>query len=104
MSDFGLRVTDHDAPDPATSSAPYKIYNIGNNRPVELLRYIEVLEQCLGKKAQMDLLPMQEGDVRATYADIDCLARDTGFAPKTPVETGVARFVEWYKEYYGLED
>ena len=98
----GSELTNREYPDPATSSAPYKIYNIGNNRPVELLRYIEVLEQCLGKKAQMDLLPMQEGDVPATYADIDCLAQDTGFAPKTPVETGVAHFVDWYKEYYGI--
>ena len=89
-------------PDPATSYAPYRLYNIGNNRPVELMRYIQVIEQCLGKKAVMEMLPMQEGDVPATCADIDDLARDTGFSPRTPVETGIARFVEWYREYYGI--
>ena len=92
-----------DAPDSATSYAPYRVYNIGNNRPVELLRYIDVLQNCLGKKAKMDLLPMQEGDVPATYANTDDLERDVGFRPRTTVETGIARFVEWYKEYYGTE-
>ena len=89
-------------PDPATSYAPWRVYNIGNNQPVELMRYISVLEQCLGRKAKLDLLPMQEGDVPATCADIDDLARDTGFSPRTPVEIGVARFVEWYKQYLKL--
>jgi UDP-glucuronate 4-epimerase len=93
-----------EAPDPATSYARWRIYNIGNNRPVELMRYIEVLEQCLGKKAKMELLPMQPGDVPATYADTDDLDRDVGFRPDTPIETGVARFVEWYREYYKTED
>ena len=88
------------APDPATSYAPYRIYNIGNNQPVELMRYIEVLEKCLGKKAKLDLLPMQDGDVPATYADTENLEKDVGFRPRTTVETGIGRFVEWYKSYY----
>jgi UDP-glucuronate 4-epimerase len=90
-----------DAPDPATSKAPYRLYNIGNNRPVELLRYIELLEECLGRKAEKNLLPLQVGDVPDTWADIDDLARDVGYAPTTPVEEGVRRFVAWYLEYYG---
>lgn len=90
-----------DAPDPATSKAPYRLYNIGNNRPVELMRYIELLEECLGKKAEKNLLPLQVGDVPATWADIDDLARDVGYAPTTPVEVGIQRFVAWYREYYG---
>ncbi|MEE9596650.1 MAG: NAD-dependent epimerase [Acidiferrobacterales bacterium] len=89
-----------DSPDPATSYAPYRVYNIGNNQPVELLRYIRVLEDCLGKKAKMDLMPMQDGDVAATYADVDNLEADVGFRPKTTVETGIAHFVTWYKDYY----
>jgi len=89
-----------DAPDPATSYAPYKVYNIGNNNPVQLMRYIEVLEQCLGKKAILDLLPMQAGDVPATSANTDALESAVGFRPDTTVETGIARFVEWYKHYY----
>jgi UDP-glucuronate 4-epimerase len=92
---------DGDAPDPATSKAPYRLYNIGNNRPVELLRYIELLEQCLGRKAEKNLLPLQVGDVPATWADIDDLQRDVGYAPTTPVEQGVERFVRWFMEYYG---
>lgn len=96
------RVTNQEHPDPATSHAPYRIYNIGNNRPVELLRYIAVLEQCLGRKAQTELLPMQEGDVPATYANTDDLEHAVGFRPSTPVEVGIARFVEWYKQYYGI--
>jgi len=91
-----------DDPDPASSAAPYRLYNIGNNRPVELMTYIEVLESCLGKKAKLDLLPMQEGDVRATYADVSRLVDDIGFKPETTVETGVARFVDWYKSYYKI--
>lgn len=89
-------------PDPATSYAPYRIYNIGNNRPVELLRYIQVLENCLGRKAVMEMLPMQAGDVAATYADVSDLSNDVGFQPQTPVETGVTHFVEWYKQYHRL--
>lgn len=91
-----------DHPDPGTSYAPYRIYNIGNNRPVELLRFIEILEDCLGKKALKNLLPMQPGDVLATCADIDPLTADTGFKPSTPVEVGLRRFVEWYRQYYGV--
>jgi UDP-glucuronate 4-epimerase len=90
-----------DAPDPGTSSAPYKIYNIGNNQPVELLQFIEVLEKCLGKKAEKKLLPIQPGDVPATYADVDDLMADVGFRPATPITEGIARFVAWYGEYYG---
>ena len=91
-----------DQPDPATSKAPYRIYNIGNNQPVELMRFIEVLEECLGLAAVKNFLPMQQGDVPATYADVDALMRDVGYAPKTPIETGVARFVEWYKDYHSI--
>jgi len=86
--------------DPAASHAPYRIYNIGNHRPVELMQYIRVLEQCLGRQAVLEMLPMQEGDMPATYADITDLSRDTGFNPVTPIEIGVARFVEWYKAFY----
>lgn len=89
-----------DSPDPGTSRAPYRIYNIGNQRPVELMRFIEVLEDCLGKKSIKNLLPMQDGDVPDTYADVDDLVRDTGYRPKTPIEVGIARFVAWYKDYY----
>jgi UDP-glucuronate 4-epimerase len=90
-----------DAPDPGTSKAPYRLYNIGNNRPVELLRYIELLEDCLGRKAQRNLLPLQPGDVPDTWADIDDLQRDVGYTPSTPVEVGVRRFVDWYVDYHG---
>jgi len=89
-----------DAPDPATSHAPYRLYNIGSHRPVELLRYIEVLENCLGRKAIKNLLPMQLGDVPDTYADVEALEQDFGYRPTTSVEEGVARFVAWYREYY----
>jgi len=88
------------APRPSSSDAPYRIYNIGNNQPVKLMRYIEVLEQCLGKKAKLDLLPLQAGDVPATIADVSQLGHAVGFRPTTPVETGIARFVEWYRSYY----
>ena len=91
---------DPGSPVPASSSAPYRIYNIGNNRPVPLLHFISILEQCLGRKAVLDLLPMQPGDVPTTAADIGALEAATGFAPSTPVETGIARFVEWYRAYY----
>jgi UDP-glucuronate 4-epimerase len=89
-----------DAPDPATSRAPYRLYNIGSHRPVELMRYIEVLEDCLGRKAIKNLLPMQAGDVPDTYADVEALVQDVGYQPATPIEVGVARFVAWYREYY----
>ncbi len=89
-------------PDPATSTAPYRIYNIGNHRPVRLAHFIEVLEDCLGKKAVKNFLPMQPGDVVSTAADITELKRDTGFEPSTPITTGLAAFVKWYKEYYGV--
>ena len=87
-------------PDPGTSRAPYRLYNIGNNQPVELMRYIEVIEQELGRKAEKNLLPMQPGDVPDTFADIDDLERDVGYRPTTPVEVGVKRFVEWYLDFY----
>jgi UDP-glucuronate 4-epimerase len=89
-----------DAPDPASSKAPYRLYNIGNNRPVELLYLIELLEKELGREAQKNLLPMQPGDVEDTYADVTALQHAVGFAPATPVEEGVARFVAWFREYY----
>ena len=105
-----VRVTDNVAepnprwsgasPDPATSAAPYRLYNIGNHNPVELLHLIEVLEEALGKKAEKRMLPMQPGDVPATAADVDDLMRDVGFRPSTPVEVGVKRFVAWYLEHY----
>ncbi|MGQ0384121.1 MAG: NAD-dependent epimerase [Gammaproteobacteria bacterium] len=88
------------APDPATSRAPYRLYNIGNNRPVELLHYIEVLEGCLGRKAEKKMLPLQAGDVPDTWADAEDLVRDVGYRPVTPVEEGVRRFVAWYLDYY----
>ena len=105
-----VRVLDHVAqpnpdwdsahPDPASSRAPFRLYNIGNNSPVELMRYIEVIEECLGRKAQKNLLPLQLGDVPDTFADIDDLVKDVGYRPSTPVEVGVRRFVEWFCDYY----
>jgi UDP-glucuronate 4-epimerase len=92
-----------DTPDPATSTAPYRIYNIGNQQPVELMRYIEVLEQCLGRKAQKNLLPLQLGDVPDTWADVEDLVTDVGYRPSTPVEEGVRRFVDWYLDYYKVK-
>jgi UDP-glucuronate 4-epimerase len=89
-----------DEPDPATSSAPWRVFNIGNGKPVPLLRYIEVLEQELGKKAEMNLLPLQPGDVPDTSADVQALVDAVGYRPDTPVEVGVKRFVEWYRSYY----
>jgi UDP-glucuronate 4-epimerase len=91
-----------DAPDPATSRAPYRLYNIGSNRPIELLHYIEVLEKCLGLQAIKNLLPMQLGDVPDTYADVEALVADVGYQPDTPIEDGVARFVAWYRQYYQI--
>jgi Nucleoside-diphosphate-sugar epimerases len=90
-----------DKPDSATSYAPYKLYNIGNNNPVELMKFIEVLEDCLGKKANKNLMAIQPGDVPATYADVDDLVNDVGFKPATSIEEGIKKFVEWYNEYYG---
>jgi UDP-glucuronate 4-epimerase len=105
-----VRVVDHpatpapawtgDHPDPATSYAPWRIFNIGNSQPVNLMRYIEVIEQCLGRKAVLELLPMQPGDVRATTADVSDLEQAVGFRPITSVEEGVAKFVAWYRDYY----
>jgi UDP-glucuronate 4-epimerase len=89
------------APDPSSSSAPFRLYNIGNNEPVQLMRYIEVIEECLGRTATKNFLPMQPGDVPETFADIDDLVRDVGYRPATPIESGVRRFVDWYCEYYG---
>jgi UDP-glucuronate 4-epimerase len=106
-----IRVTDNipapdtgwnsDNPDSATSYAPYRLYNIGNNNPVELMKFIEVLEDCLGRKAEKNLLPLQPGDVPETYADVDDLVNDVGFKPSTPIEEGIKKFVEWYLDYYG---
>ena len=106
-----IRVHDHaaspnaewsgESPDPGTSAAPWRVYNIGNSSPVALLRYIEVLEECLGKKATMNLLPMQPGDVPDTYADVEALKDDVGYKPATPIEVGVKHFVDWYLDYYG---
>ena len=89
-----------DNPDAATSDAPYRLYNIGNNTTVELMRYLEVLEGCLGKKAEKNMLPLQPGDVQATYANIDDLVRDVGYRPETTIEEGLARFVDWYRDFY----
>jgi len=88
------------SPDPASSFAPYKLYNIGNNNPVELMKFIEILEDNLEKKAKKNLLPIQPGDVPATYADVDDLVEEVGFKPSTPIEEGVEKFVGWYREYY----
>ena len=106
-----VRVADHvpagnpawsgDHPDPASSHAPYRIYNIGNNSPVELMHLIETIEKALGKTAVKNFLPLQPGDVLATYADVDDLTRDVGFKPSTPIEAGVRRFVDWYRSYHG---
>ena len=107
-----VRVTDNvatpdaswsgDDPDPATSKAPYRLYNIGNNSPVQLGEMIALVEETLGMKAQKRMRDMQPGDVPATYADVDDLVRDVGFKPATPLAEGIRRFVEWYKNYYGV--
>jgi UDP-glucuronate 4-epimerase len=91
------------APDPGSSSAPYRLYNIGSNRPIELLRYIEVLEECLGRKAERILKPLQLGDVPDTFANVDELIADVGYKPDTPIEVGVRNFVDWFKAYYGYD-
>ncbi|MGL5742030.1 MAG: NAD-dependent epimerase [Legionella sp.] len=108
-----IRVHDHKAtpnldwsgksPDPGTSAAPWRVYNIGNSSPVLLLRYIEVLESYLGKKAEMNLLPLQPGDVPDTFADVEALKNDVGYRPNTPVEVGVKNFVDWYLDYYAVQ-
>ena len=92
---------DSGKPDPGTSRAPYRLYNIGNQQPVELMRYIEVIEECVGRKAEMNMLPLQPGDVPDTWADTEDLAQDVGYRPSTPVEAGVRKFVDWYLDYYG---
>lgn len=89
-------------PNPGRSSAPWRVYNIGNHTPVELGRFIEIIEEAVGKKAAKNYLPMQDGDVVATFADVEDLQRDAGFAPSTPLEEGIGRFVEWYRGYYGI--
>lgn len=91
---------DSNNPDPSSSNGPYRLYNIGNNQPVELMKYIQTLEQCLGKKAELNLLPLQVGDVPDTYADVEALVRDVGYKPATPVEVGIRNFVDWYLNYY----
>ena len=105
-----IRTSDHTAqpnphwtgakPDPGTGAAPYRVYNIGNNTPVQLMYLIETLEKCLGKTAVKNMLPMQAGDVPATYANVDDLVNDVGFKPATPIEVGIERFVKWYREYH----
>jgi UDP-glucuronate 4-epimerase len=89
-----------DTPDPGSSSAPWRVYNIGNNKPVELLEVVHLLEEAIGKKARRKLLPMQPGDVQATYADVDDLIREVGFRPSTPIADGITRFIEWYRNYH----
>ena len=91
-----------DKPDPASSSAPWRVYNIGNNNPVELLDVVELLEKSIGKKAIRELAPMQPGDVPATYANVDDLMRDVDFRPSTPIADGIARFIAWYRAYHRL--
>lgn len=90
------------SPDPATSFAPYKVYNIGNNKPVELLRFIEIVEEKTQKKAVKNFMPIQDGDVPETFADVDDLMRDVDFKPETPIEEGVGKFVDWFREYYKI--
>jgi UDP-glucuronate 4-epimerase len=90
------------SPDPASSSAPWRLYNIGNNKPVELLEVVRLLEKTIGKKAKRELVPMQPGDVPATYADVDDLMREIGFRPATPIAEGISRFIDWYRSYHRL--
>ncbi len=98
----GNEAWDSDRPDPGTSRAPYRLYNIGNAQPVDLMRYIEVLEQRLGRTAEKNLLPLQAGDVPDTWADVEDLVNDVGYRPATPVEVGVGRFVDWYLDYHKI--
>jgi UDP-glucuronate 4-epimerase len=93
-----------DNPDSATSYAPYRLYNIGNNNPVELMKFIEVLEDCLGMKALKNFLPLQAGDVPATYADVDELINEVGFNPATSIEEGITKFIDWYRKYHKGRD
>ncbi len=105
-----IRTMDHTAeanpqwdsgnPDPGTSMAPYRLYNIGNHQPIELMRYIEVIEECLGKEAEKNMLPLQAGDVPDTFADTEDLVQDVGYQPDTPIEVGVKQFIDWYLDYY----
>lgn len=90
-------------PDPATSFAPYRIFNIGNNKPVELLRFIEIIEEEIGKKAIKNFLPLQEGDVPENFANVDDLMKEVDFKPSTPIEVGIGKFIDWYKDYYNIE-
>jgi UDP-glucuronate 4-epimerase len=92
-----------DAPDPATAAAPYRLYNIGANAPVPLMDFIGALEECLGLEAKKNFLPLQAGDVPDTYADVSALVADVGYKPATPIKVGIANFVSWYKEYYGIK-
>ena len=94
---------DSDKPDPGTSKAPYRLYNIGNQQPIELMRYIEVIEECLGREAEKNLLPLQPGDVPDSFADTEDLVQDVGYQPNTPIEVGVKNFVDWYLDYYKAE-
>jgi UDP-glucuronate 4-epimerase len=87
-------------PDPATSFAPYRVFNIGNNNPVELIRFIEVIEEQLGKKALKNMMPLQDGDVPETFANVDDLIREIDFKPSTSIQTGIKKFIDWYQEYY----
>ena len=98
----GNKNWDPKQPDPSSSTAPYKVYNIGNNNPVKLMDFIEALEEALGKKAQKNLLPIQPGDVPATWADVNDLIEDAGYKPDTPVKEGIKKFVEWYKKFYSI--
>jgi UDP-glucuronate 4-epimerase len=91
-----------DAPDPASSSAPYRLFNIGNNQPVSLLHFIECIEAALGKKAVKNMLPLQPGDVHRTFAEIDDLTNAVGFTPGTGIEEGINKFVSWYRDYYNV--
>ena len=91
---------DTDNPDPGTSSAPYRLYNIGNRQPIQLLQYIELIEKAVGKKAKMNLLPLQPGDVPDSHASTEDLVKDVGYEPSTPVEVGVKNFIDWYLDYY----
>lgn len=93
---------DSDRPNPASSAAPYRLYNIGNNSPVDLVDFIGALEDCLGRKAKKNMLPLQPGDVPDTYADVDSLVEDIDYCPETPILEGIASFVSWYKDYYGF--
>jgi UDP-glucuronate 4-epimerase len=96
-ADPGFRA---ERPDPGTSNVPYRVFNIGNHRPVPLLEFIACIEEALGRRAEKTLLPLQDGDVPATYADVDALQAWVGFAPATDIRTGIGRFVAWYREYY----